>query len=1226
MELRKWLRREGDGAEREAVDRGRLSAPPAPRGASSEGARRARAHDRPEGGDAADAKEPRAGAERLKALILAPASPEIDAVRAGLGGGWDLEVIDGPADLEAVDPRTRLVLIDDRLSGSVLSLARTVLERAASARVLLAVGPESIGEILLAGLEGIPVAWLFRPLTAAALGSELRAFGGVRDGHGRRPGTDRRAFPRAALDEPKVVAPAGVELRDISPGGALLVAPPGWTVGGRYQLELRLTSGAPVQRVVAEITRAQPAPLGRQVVAARFAEPSARFQSLVRATILEHMKYRDLRKSLRRFREEASGYAPILDAGRIEALLGEFHEHQRPCLVSVAVRGQPWRSALGRVDRAAGRIDMGRPGGGRRVRPGDRIDVFVHGSAESYLFEVHVLEAGEAGISCTWPEVVHYSEKRTHKRGVVPPEWGALIQLDAPPPWGTRMWPIRDVSNGGLSFVVHASEGVLLPGTPLRALRLRVGKRTIAEHAGEIRHVAPLADGKVLVGVGLVEAPRARKAERHQRGRPAAAGLEVRKSAPARLPASPQGARRVSFLNSRGEAVSTLLDTSVAGDGRVSAPVVIVAPSFGRSKECFSTMAQWICDRFGRLGQPVAVLRFDFTHSKGESYVPDPNRVAGRECLDFTLSSALDDLRAAIRYVHQAPLLEPTSVVVVGYSMSAPLALRAAADPRVSHVVSVMGVPSVQDGVRNITGGLDYVAGHLKGERYGFVNLLGFLVNMDELCRDAVASKLATARDTQRDIAMLAPSVNVSWLVGEHDGWVDERSIEELLAAKRRGTRPDVIVLPTGHVPTMSDEAADVAEETTRLVWRTVHGGEIPPGPGPNPEALERVARDEWAKAPRAVITDRRACWADYLLGKGGELGFDVLEWVGAYRDFMTTQVEMLDVRPGQTVLDAGGGTGNFLAALLESRAPVPARVEIADFVPEALERARLKSRAAVERAGLAVEFAVKSLEVSRLRPVERLVRGETHGPEWLRGRIEGLDDGTLDRILELYGLSMHAALRGGDLDRSLAQALSEHDRVLVEEFGRAARLVLGQLRQDDFREGYPAHVAGSRPVRTSELRFDHLAFGDVAVDEHLAFASDAYDRIIASLLLPYIANPDETVRELHRALKRGGRLVISSNRPDTDMSEIFRKLVDDVGAGRVPPPSGMDRDRFLEELRAYTNSAAFLLRLTEEQTFRMFAPDQLRHMLQQAGFRSIEIRPSFGDPPQAHVAVGLKG
>jgi ubiquinone/menaquinone biosynthesis C-methylase UbiE len=373
-------------------------------------------------------------------------------------------------------------------------------------------------------------------------------------------------------------------------------------------------------------------------------------------------------------------------------------------------------------------------------------------------------------------------------------------------------------------------------------------------------------------------------------------------------------------------------------------------------------------------------------------------------------------------------------------------------------------------------------------------------------------------------------------------------------------------------------------------------------------------------------MTDRRRYWADYLLGTEGELGFDVLEWVGAYRDLMSDQVEMLAAAPGHVVLDAGGGTGNFLATLLESGAALPARLEVADLVPQALERARAKSAAAAARAGITVDFQVKMLEVSRLRPVERFVRGETHGPEWLRGRIEGLDDAMLDRILELYGPAMHAALRGGVLDRTFALALSDHERLVVEEFGRAARLVLGRLRKDDFRPGCEPPSAGrAPPVRTSHLRFERLAFGDAAVDERLAFEACAYDRILSSLVLPYLANPDETVREFYRALKPGGRLVISSHRPNTDISEIFTKLVADVSCGRVSPPAGMDRDRFLDEVRTYTNSAAFLLRLTDEQTFRCYEADDLRRMLEHAGFHSVETRPSFGDPPQAYVAVGVK-
>jgi ubiquinone/menaquinone biosynthesis C-methylase UbiE/dienelactone hydrolase len=1165
-----------------------------------------------------------AAPEKPRALALVPRSPDLGAVHVALGAAWEVAVARDREGLATIDARVRLVVLDDRLTKSLLADTKRVLECAPSAKVILAVGPESIGEILSAGLQGVRVGWLFRPLAAAAVAAEVRELGSLDE---RSPAvSERRAFPRARLEEPSVVTPPGVDLCDISPGGALLIAPPGWSVGDRHELALRLTRGAPVQRVVAQIIRAEPAPLGRQAVAARFAGPTARFQGLVRATILEHLTYRDLRKLLRRFREETSGCAPISSIARIGALLREILELQRPCIVRTTKRGRPWRSALVRVDDGSQRIELSRSAGAPWLHPGDAVDVFVHGSAESYLFEVRVIEADRDAISCTWPEVVHYSEKRFNKRRAVPAEAGAQVELEAPAPWGRRSWPLRDLSYGGLSFVTPASGAILLPGTPLPSLRVRIGDRTVAEHAGEIRYVAPLDEASVLVGIGLVEQPRAKRQEQRPRlPRPTSpASPQTARDLAHRPSSTPPSARRLRFFNSRNEVVSALLDTSVMGDAPFAAPVVVIAPAFGRSKECFSTLARWLCDRFGRLGQPVAVLRFDFTHSKGESHIAEPNRSPGRECLGFTLSSALDDLRAAVHFVHQTPLFEATSVVVVGYSMSAPLALRVAADePSVSHVISVMGAPSIQDSVRSVMGGLDYVADHLRGKRHGIVNMLGYLVDMDELCRDAVASKLATSRDTERDVAALPASVQLSWLVGEHDGWVDRRVLDRILAVRRLGPQPDLVVLPTGHVPTISEEASAVADEATRLVWRTVHGDEIPPGPGPSPETLEHVAREEWARAPRAAIADRRACWADYLLGKGeGELGFDVLEWVGAYRDFMADQVRALDTRPGHVVLDAGGGTGNFLATLLDAAVPLPGRVEVTDLVPEALERARLKTRAAALRAGLAVDFRVMSVEVSRLRPVERFVRGDVHGPEWLRGRIEGLDDATLDRILELYGPSMHAALRGADLDDALADALSEHERRVIGELGRAARLVRGRLREDDLRS---PGAGGLIPARTSHLRFEALAFGDVAVDEQLPLGSEAYDRILASLLLPYVANPDETVRELYRALKPGGRLVVSSNRPDTDMSEIFTRLVEDVERGRVPAPPGMDRDRFLDELRAYTSSAAFLLRLTEEQTFKFFPADQLRDMLGQAGFREIAIRPSFGHPPQAHVAVGLK-
>jgi ubiquinone/menaquinone biosynthesis C-methylase UbiE len=369
---------------------------------------------------------------------------------------------------------------------------------------------------------------------------------------------------------------------------------------------------------------------------------------------------------------------------------------------------------------------------------------------------------------------------------------------------------------------------------------------------------------------------------------------------------------------------------------------------------------------------------------------------------------------------------------------------------------------------------------------------------------------------------------------------------------------------------------------------------------------------------------DARVYWADYLLGEGdGVLGYDFLCHVDAYRELMTLQAELLEAGPEHAVLDAAGGTGNYLDLLLDSDLPLPGSLEVVDLVPQALERARQKTRERAERAGLEARFRPASLDASRLRPVERFVRGELHSVTCLRGRIAGLDDETLLRIVELYGPEMHAALRGEAIHPRLLRLLDPAEQAVITDFGRLARLVRGATRPDDLRP----EVAGRAPtsLRTSHLRLDVLDPGDVGVDEKLALEDAAYDRILASLMLSYLFNPEETVRELHRALRPGGRLVASTVKPDTDISTIFMDFVEGVNSGRIPPPEGLEREQFIEELRTYTDSAAFLLRLAEEQTFHLFTEKDLRAMFEAAGFHTLEVRQSFGDPPQAFVCIGVK-
>ena len=1091
---------------------------------------------------------------------------------------------------------------------------------------------------MLPGRDGLRLHWVLRQDGTDQLSFEVRKLAGL-GGEARSPSPDeRRAFPRAALEEPMVVAPPDVELQDLSPGGALLLGPPGLATNGLIELRLRLTTGVPEQQLTAEVIRTDPAPLGRETVAARFVDPTPRFQRLIQKLVLEHMQIKGLRELPRRFREEGIGCAPLAEAGRIDALLSDVAERGQRCHVSGEGQSRPWRSELHGLDASARRFRISAAPHGRQARAGDRLDVFVQMDFESYLFEVVVLEV-TTDLCCGFPQVLYYSDKRTDERRSVE-GMGLQAELDAPP-WGRKRWPVHDLSPRGLSFVVSGDRALFLPGTPLKPLRVVLEGRTLFEDQAEVRHISAVpGTDLVKIGVEMKEgtptsrnmvAPDSAGPRATASRLPAGTSLPRARMLPARGgPGKPQ-LHLLKFLNARNEEVAALYNTSVEGDARFASPVVIISPSWGRTKESFSTLALWLCERFRRMGQPIVVLRFDFTHCKGESYVPPHNRSSGRECLDFTLSSALDDLHAAIRFAHQTPLFFPTSVVLVGYSLSAPLVLRAAAqDPRVSQVVCAMGAPSLQDTLRNTTAGVDYIAGHLARHRFGPVNLLGYLVDMDTLCRDAVQHNLASLQDAKRDMAALP--IPTDWIAGQHDAWVPRAAIDELLSARRQGPRSELVEVRAGHVPTMSDEAMAVAEEATRLIWPTIHGAELPPGPGPSPETIERVARAEWSRAPKAAMGDARVYWADYLLGEGdGDLAYDILRHIDAYRDLMQLQVELLEAGPEHRVLDAGGGTGNFLEQLLSSGLPLPRSLEVVDLVPRALERAREKTRKQVEQAGLEVQFRAASLDASRLRPVERFVRCEFHSVGCLRGRIPGLDDQMVRRLDELYGWEMHAALRGEVVDPQLLSLLDPTERLAVADFGRLARLVRGTTALDDLRPERAAEardlVARGRrsELRTSHLKLDLLDPGDVRVDETLDLPDQGYDRIMASLLLSYLYNPEETAREFYRALRPGGRIVASTVKPDTDFSVIFMEFVEGVSRGRIPPPQGIDTERFLEEIRTYTSSAAFLLRLAEEQTFQLFSAEELTRTMAAAGFRVLEVRPGFGDPPQALICVAVK-
>lgn len=145
------------------------------------------------------------------------------------------------------------------------------------------------------------------------------------------------------------------------------------------------------------------------------------------------------------------------------------------------------------------------------------------------------------------------------------------------------------------------------------------------------------------------------------------------------------------------------------------------------------------------------------------------------------------------------------------------------------------------------------------------------------------------------------------------------------------------------------------------------------------------------------------------------------------------------------------------------------------------------------------------------------------------------------------------------------------------------------------------------------------LLFGRVDIDtwgmpesevvDELQFADATFDKICLSLVLSYLTTPERVLRELHRVLRPGGRIVVSSMKPFCDMSKIYRDF--------------MDQQVTETELEAGRNllSAAGQIRLREEQgIYTFYTTEELTEMLKAAGFVHCFAQQSFGG--QAAVVV----
>ncbi len=174
-----------------------------------------------------------------------------------------------------------------------------------------------------------------------------------------------------------------------------------------------------------------------------------------------------------------------------------------------------------------------------------------------------------------------------------------------------------------------------------------------------------------------------------------------------------------------------------------------------------------------------------------------------------------------------------------------------------------------------------------------------------------------------------------------------------------------------------------------------------------------------------------------------------------------------------------------------------------------------------------------------------------------------------------------------------------------------AQSLVLVDLIEDAVQRA----LARVRPLAPVEAITFDLEAGP------LPFEDEAFDGAMASLLLSYLGDPSGVLAEVHRVLKPGARLVVSSMRPGADTAAEFLDVVTRLERGDVET-GWTTASELVDQARRFHGLAAGAFRLEEEGLFQFFDDKELIELVTDAGFVRAWAQPGFGSPSAAWIVT----
>lgn len=889
----------------------------------------------------------------------------------------------------------------------------------------------------------------------------------------------------------------------------------------------------------------------------------------------------------------------------------------------------------------------------------ERSNVYLNFSLgySNYLIYADDLNIKENKLTISVPDILFICAGRSERRKDMS---GRNISISIPLPYpagATLQRKVIDISSKGLAFVNPTDECYFLPGTPIANLKI-LGRKEFVTRA-EIRHITHIVEnGKndfLKVGVffpekkvgyltgdtkGSSRAVASRfiksggifKDAVHCMKALAVQGIYLAQKGMSSRSLHENKPPRVDIIRMKNEKIEEIvgiLNTTWESKEKKSAHVIIIPPAFGKRKESTGPLVLALIENFKRVGIDIVIIRYDGIRNLGESYKEAIYRQLGREAIGMTMSQACDDLKTVINFSNDNERFICNKLILLTFSMSALSAMHLLTKKAVDNVdmwIAGMGTPCVKGVLRNGAGGIDYVDNQLKKIPSGEITILGVNFDADNFCQDAIDNKMAFIDDAIS--AMKHISTPVDWILGEDDAWIDRSEVEMLLDAHKAG-KGVLHLLKMGHVPMTGLEGLRLFKSIISILFKALLKKEATPI-FPLPNQLDDIRIREWDRTPKYPLANPEKYWAGYLLGEeeGEDEGYDILWECEEYVQFLNDEREALRIEPNHKVADMGCGTGNFGELLikdhLENNTFLP-DLTLVDLVAEALKKVKNKySNLLGDLDNKGYTFKQCDLEINRLIPVKQFLEGHFYSLDKFKGKIIGLHDDTIELWKEHYSEQFHQILRGKSINLEDKQFLKKsfvlEEINFITDMNLAARLLINFLNDEDFNENNNSAEGG---INTSRLKFTALDFGNSNLDFKLPFQDNQFDRILSSIVLSYLKNPDVTFSEFVRCLKPGGRIVVSTMKPDTNMSVMFTNLIKKIEQSDQYPET--EKMQILKSARILSNRVSLLFTLVEECQFRFFSKDEMMQFATDNYLKDVTITESYGNPAQAYILTGVK-